>query len=149
MVSGVDDAVQAPFEAFTGVPSRQQRRRLARRLFAAGLTLKQAHDAINKLAALGWAICAVETTEDLRQLAGELAVMSVELRTKLSVSGENVDIAEMRARRGLSQREYAELLGIDVRTLQKWEQGRHGPDPAAISLMRIFDRAPDLVGGAD
>jgi putative transcriptional regulator len=49
----------------------------------------------------------------------------------------------MRARYGLSQREYADLLGIDVRTLQNWEQGRNRPDPAAVSLMRIFAHAPE------
>jgi DNA-binding transcriptional regulator YiaG len=121
---------------------------VARRLFASGLTLKQAHDAINKLAELGWCVCAVSKTEDLHLLATELAVLNVELRQKLPVSGAVVDIAKMRGRHGLSQREYADLLGLDVRTLQNWEQGRHRPDPAAISLMRIFDRAPDTVGEA-
>lgn len=121
---------------------------VARRLFAAGLTLKQAHDAINKLAALGWSVCAVAATEDLHRLASELAVMNVELRKKPPVAGTGVDVAEMRTRRGLSQREYADLLGLEVRTLQNWEQGRHRPDPAAVSLMRIFDRAPDMVGEA-
>ena len=118
---------------------------VARRLFAAGLTLKQAHQAINKLAALGWAICAVAKTEDLRLLASELAVLNVELRQKLPISEQSVDIAAMRGRRGLSQREYADLLNLDVRTLQNWEQGRNRPDPAAVSLMRLFDRAPDVV----
>jgi DNA-binding transcriptional regulator YiaG len=118
---------------------------VARRVFAAGLTLKQAHDAINRLAALGWAVCAVAKTEDLRVLAHDLAILNVELRRKLPVSE---DIAEMRARRGLSQREYADLLGLDIRTLQNWEQGRNRPDPAAVSLMRVFDRAPDMVGEA-
>jgi DNA-binding transcriptional regulator YiaG len=118
---------------------------VARRLFASGLTLKQAHDAINRLAALGWAVCAVAKTEDLHMLANDLAILKVELRRKLPVSE---DIAEMRARRGLSQREYADLLGLDIRTLQNWEQGRNRPDPAAISLMRVFDRAPDMVGEA-
>jgi DNA-binding transcriptional regulator YiaG len=121
---------------------------VARRLFAAGLTLKQAHDAINKLAQLSWVVCSVAKTEDLHRLANELAVMNVELRQKLSVSERVLDIAEMRARRGLSQREYADLLGLDVRTLQNWEQGRNRPDAAAVSLMRIFDRAPDMVGEA-
>jgi DNA-binding transcriptional regulator YiaG len=97
------------------------------------------------LAALGWAVCAVAKTEDLHVLANDLAILKVELRRKLPVSG---DIAEMRARRGLSQREYAELLGLDIRTLQNWEQGRNRPDPAAVSLMRVFDRAPDMVGEA-
>ncbi len=118
---------------------------VARRLYAAGLTLKQAHDAINRLVDMSWSICAVAKTEDLSLLASELATLNVELRRKLPVAGTQVDIAAMRARRGLSQREYADLLGLDVRTLQSWEQGRHRPDPAAVSLMRIFDRAPDMV----
>jgi len=110
--------------------------------------LKQAHEAINKLAALSWAICAVANTEDLSALGNELAAMNVELRRRLPTSGDAVDIAGMRARRGLSQREYADLLGLDVRTLQNWEQGRNRPDPAAVSLMRIFDSAPDTVEAA-
>jgi DNA-binding transcriptional regulator YiaG len=118
---------------------------VARRLDAAGLTLKQAHDAINKLAARDWTSCVVAKSENLQVLASDLAIMNVELRRKRSGSGEVVDVAEMRARRGLSQREYADLLGLDVRTLQNWEQGRNRPDPAAVSLMRIFDRAPDRV----
>jgi DNA-binding XRE family transcriptional regulator len=121
---------------------------VARRLFASGLTLRQAHDAINNLAALGWAVCSVAPAEDLHLLASDLAALNVELRRRLPVPGNVADIAGMRARRGLSQREYADLLGIDIRTLQNWEQGRNRPDPAAVSLMRVFDRAPDTVGEA-
>jgi DNA-binding transcriptional regulator YiaG len=121
---------------------------VARRLVASGLTLKQAHDAVNKLAALGWAVCAIAKTADPRALANDLAALNVELRRKLPAPSTVADIAEMRARRGLSQREYADLLGLDIRTLQNWEQGRNRPDPAAVALMRIFDRAPDMVGEA-
>jgi len=35
-------------------------------------------------------------------------------------------------------------MGIDVRTLQNWEQGRNRPDPAVLGLMRIFAHAPDV-----
>jgi DNA-binding transcriptional regulator YiaG len=115
---------------------------VARRLFAAGLTLKEAHGAINKLAESGWTMCAVARRENLRQLGHELAAMNVQLRQRWSPVEGAADIAAMRSRHGLSQREYADLLGIDVRTLQNWEQGRNRPDPAALSLMRIFDRAP-------
>jgi DNA-binding transcriptional regulator YiaG len=118
---------------------------VARRLFAAGLTLKQAHDAINQLAELGWTVCAVRRTEDPAALATDLASLNVELRRRRSASGNTVDIPSLRARYKLSQREYADLLGIDVRTLQNWEQGRNRPDPAAVTLMRLFDRSPDLV----
>jgi DNA-binding transcriptional regulator YiaG len=117
---------------------------VARRLFAAGLTLKQSHDAINKLAERSWTVCAVANTEDLRRLAADLASMNVELRQRLPTSDDAIDVAAMRVRHSLSQREYAAMLGIDVRTLQNWEQGRNRPDPAAVSLMRIFAYAPSL-----
>jgi putative transcriptional regulator len=71
--------------------------------------------------------------------------MNVELRQRPPVSAAPVDVAGMRARQGLSQREYADLLGLDVRTLQNWEQGRNRPDPAAVSLMRLFAHAPDMI----
>jgi DNA-binding transcriptional regulator YiaG len=54
-------------------------------------------------------------------------------------------IAEVRARHGLSQRKFAELLGLDIDTLQNWEQGRNQPDPAALSLVMVFDKAPELI----
>lgn len=118
---------------------------VARRLFAAGMTLKQAHDAIDQLAALGWTVCTIARAEDLATLAADLAGLNVELRRRRATTADAVDIPSFRARYNLSQRDYADLLGIDVRTLQNWEQGRNRPDPAAIALMRLFDRAPDLV----
>src|ERR1700730_17205110 len=56
---------------------------VARPLFAAALTLKQAHNAINQLAAVSRTVCAVSLNEDLRLLATELAAMNVELRRRL------------------------------------------------------------------
>ena len=91
---------------------------LARRLFAAGLTLKQAQDAIDRLAELSWVGCAVSKAEDLRDLAADLAAMNVELRGRVPDPGLGIDMVQMRTRRGLSQREYADLLVPDVRTLQ-------------------------------
>ena len=54
-------------------------------------------------------------------------------------------IAEVRARHGLSQREFAGVLGIDIDTLQNWEQGRNRPDVAALNLVMAFDKAPELI----
>ena len=51
----------------------------------------------------------------------------------------------MRARHGLTQHEFADLLGFDVRTLQNWEQGRNRPDAAAINLVLAYDRSPALI----
>ncbi len=45
-------------------------------------------------------------------------------------------------RRGLSQSRFAELLGVSVRTLQEWEQGRRMPSGAARTLLLIAERNP-------
>ncbi len=46
-------------------------------------------------------------------------------------------VVEARQRVGLSQTRFAELLGVSVRTLQDWEQGRRKPSRAAISLIQM------------
>ena len=46
-------------------------------------------------------------------------------------------VVEARNRTGLSQQKFAELLGVSVRTLQDWEQGRRHPSKAAVSLIQI------------
>jgi putative transcriptional regulator len=52
------------------------------------------------------------------------------------------DVAEIRVRTGLSQAHFAELLGVSVRTLQDWEQGRRAPSGAARTLLLVADRNP-------
>src|SRR5450759_1640693 len=48
-----------------------------------------------------------------------------------------LSIAAARAGTGLSQSEFAHLLGVSVRTLQDWEAGRREPSGAAQTLLRI------------
>jgi putative transcriptional regulator len=51
-------------------------------------------------------------------------------------------VAEIRTRVGLSQSEFARLLGVSVRTLQEWEQGRRAPSGAARTLLIIAHKHP-------
>ena len=51
-------------------------------------------------------------------------------------------VAAIRERTGLSQPRFAELLGVSVRTLQEWEQGRRAPSGAARTLLVIAARNP-------
>ena len=47
-----------------------------------------------------------------------------------------MSIAELRQETSLSQRQFAELFGIPVRTLQQWEQGKSSPAPYVVSMMK-------------
>jgi putative transcriptional regulator len=51
-------------------------------------------------------------------------------------------IAGTREAMGLSQAQFAVLLGVSVRTLQDWEQGRRAPSGAARTLIMIAHRNP-------
>ena len=51
-------------------------------------------------------------------------------------------VAHIREGTGLSQARFALLLGVSVRTLQEWEQGRRAPSGAARTLLLIAERNP-------
>lgn len=55
------------------------------------------------------------------------------------------DVKEIRAKIGLSQSAFAGLLGVSVRTLQEWEQGRRTPKGPAQALLRVADRHPEAL----
>jgi DNA-binding XRE family transcriptional regulator len=118
---------------------------VARRLRCEGVTLRVAHDVITRLAEVSRATCEVGEATDITRLAADLAPLNVIVQRRRPVGEPAAFIAEIRARHGLSQREFADRLGLDVRTLQNWEQGRNRPDAAVLTLVMLFDRHPDLV----
>lgn len=50
----------------------------------------------------------------------------------------------IRSRLNLSQTAFAGLLGVSIRTLQDWEQGRREPQGPAIALLRIAEQHPEV-----
>jgi len=56
-------------------------------------------------------------------------------------------VAEARSRVGMSQEEFAALLGVSTRTLRDWELGRRTPRGAARTLIRVAHRHPEALRG--
>jgi len=55
------------------------------------------------------------------------------------------DIRAIREHFGLSQSQFAMLMGISVSTLQNWEQGRREPEGPARALLRVAETHPEAV----
>lgn len=58
---------------------------------------------------------------------------------------ETVDVAAIRKRLKLSQAAFAKRFCLPVGTIRDWEQERRSPDRAAVVLLSIIDRNPDVV----
>jgi len=55
------------------------------------------------------------------------------------------DAKAIREKLGLSQTQFATLIGISPRTLQNWEQGHRHPDGTARALLRVAECHPEAV----
>lgn len=85
---------------------------------------------------------------DRRDIAAEILTGIRQL--KRGESGRVVNVPSVRTIRkktGLSQSRFAALLGVSLRTLQDWEQGRRAPSGAARTLLAIADRNPAVLAG--
>ena len=58
------------------------------------------------------------------------------------------EVRAIRRRSGLSQAAFAAAYGLNLRTLQDWEQGRAQPDGPARAYLRVIDREPRAVARA-
>jgi putative transcriptional regulator len=50
----------------------------------------------------------------------------------------------IRAKLNLSQSAFAGLMGVSLRTVQDWEQGRRKPSGPAEALLRIVEQKPEV-----
>ncbi|MDO4698774.1 MAG: helix-turn-helix domain-containing protein [Pasteurellaceae bacterium] len=78
---------------------------------------------------------------ELKQALSEMKQGSYARVNKIPLS----PIAEIRSKSGLSQRLFAERLGISVNTLKSWEQGKRQPSGSALALMKLITKKPELI----
>jgi putative transcriptional regulator len=55
------------------------------------------------------------------------------------------DVRGVRERIDLTQAAFARMIGVSVRTLQNWEQGRREPEGPAKALLRVVECQPKAV----
>ena len=54
-------------------------------------------------------------------------------------------IVRARLKAGLTQEQFAALLGVSKRTLEQWEQGRRKPSQAAKTLIKVAELYPEVL----
>jgi DNA-binding transcriptional regulator YiaG len=114
---------------------------VARLLSSLGMSLRKAHDALNRLA--DGEIVAVELhARDAGELVSELSALGVKA---LPIEPPQIDVRRVREHLGLSQAEFSIRFGLELDTVQNWEQGRYRPDPAAQILLSVIEAYPECV----
>ncbi len=87
--------------------------------------------------------------KDLIKSANEaLAIVKGEMEPAGVYVPETVDVAAIRKRQKLSQEAFADRYGLSVGTVRDWEQERRLPDRAALVLLSVIDREPEVVARA-
>jgi len=88
---------------------------------------------------------ALSNFEKSRDMPVELEQSINEMLSGQGSPVEVSSVAAVRMQSGLSQSLFAKLLGVSVRTLQEWEQGRRKPSGAAQTLLMIAQRHPEVL----
>lgn len=79
--------------------------------------------------------------EDLLESAKQMKEKKAARKTVVVVS----DITRARNKVNMSQPAFAKLMGVSVRTLQAWEQGKRNPSGAAKTLLRVAETHPEIL----
>ncbi len=75
-------------------------------------------------------------------------ILRGEIPPSRSFQVDGPDVKAIRDSLSLSQTDFAALLGISVKTLRNWEQGRRSPEGPARVLLKVAAKHPGAVWDA-
>jgi DNA-binding transcriptional regulator YiaG len=113
----------------------------ARLLTRYGVSLRKAHDVLDKLA-FGNSVAVELSAGDNETLLSELLQTGVDASV---IRPPDVDVKRVRERFGLSQSEFAARYPFELDTIQNWEQGRNQPDSVSRTLLKVIEENPAVV----
>jgi len=84
-------------------------------------------------------------TELLNSVKEGGEILRGEKESSRSFHLDRLDIKHIRKGYNLTQKQFAAMLGISVRTLRNWEQGRRVPEGPAMVLLRVAEKHPEAI----
>lgn len=79
--------------------------------------------------------------EALAHSKGKASAKTVERKRLLPT----VNVAEIRSSLSMTQKAFAEMLGVSCRTVEAWESGKSTPTPTAKKLMSLIQEDHSLI----
>ena len=78
----------------------------------------------------------MQSVDEARRFARGEAVSGLVVHSR---KVDRNEVAAVRIKAGLTQGEFAKMLGASLGTLRKWEMGERSPSGAAATLLRVLD----------
>ena len=72
-----------------------------------------------------------------------LTVREVELKSPAPMGAK--DVARVRAKLRVSQAAFAKILNVSPKTVQAWERDARRPSDAALKLLHVAERHPEVL----
>lgn len=78
---------------------------------------------------------------------GELPAQTVKMTKKYIAipQWKPEEIKKLRIRCRMTQRTFAEFMGVSLKTVESWEGGRNHPNGSAARLMQVMERKNDVI----
>lgn len=80
--------------------------------------------------------------ESVKQMGGIMRGENIPHRRTVLT---RTDVKALRERLGLTQNQFSGMIGVSIKTLQNWEQGRREPEGPAKALLRVVEKEPQAV----
>lgn len=108
-----------------------------------GLGLRKAHAVVTRLVAGERLPVLLPDAPEPTEIGSTLEHLGVSV--SFPHPPATVDVRAIRAKLGLTQKEFAARFCLDVDSVRNWEQGRYDPDPYTRILLKVIEQHPEAV----